>query len=159
VKINSINWRIWAAAATVVAVGGAALASKYLSKPPDPEEIERTRRTRVNRIGRIVEGHIVELVEAAPQPPSEDGNSLLSRRKTRHIAPSQGAGPSGGQRKLVGYSYSISGVSYETAQDVTGLEERTPLNKLAAGQPASVKYDPSNPSNSILVSDDWSGLH
>jgi len=33
------------------------------------------------------------------------------------------------------------------------------VERLAAGQPASVKYDPSNPSNSILVADDWSGLH
>jgi hypothetical protein len=27
-----------------------------------------------------------------------------------------------------------------------------------AGQPASVKYDTSNPSDSIIVADDWSGL-
>ncbi len=156
-KVTELNWRIWAAAATVVAVGGAALASKYLTKVPDPEEIERSRRTRVNRVGRIVEGHIVELVEAAAAPqPTDDGNGLLARRKTRNNpAPAH----ANGLRKLVCYSYSISGVSYETAQDVTGLEERTPLDRLAAGQSASVKYDPSNPSNSILVSDDWSGLH
>jgi hypothetical protein len=61
-------------------------------------------------------------------------------------------------RRLIRYSYSISGVTYETAQDVTGLEERLCLERLAAGQPASVKYDPSNPSNSILVADDWSGI-
>ena len=62
-------------------------------------------------------------------------------------------------RRLVRYSYSIAGVTYETAQDVTGLEERLCLERIASGQPASVKYDPSNPSNSILVADDWSGLH
>jgi hypothetical protein len=155
-RLNELNWRIWAAAATVVAVGGAALASKYLTKVPDPEEIERSRRTRVNRVGRIVEGHIVELVEAASPEPAEDGNGLRARRKTRS---GTALGVANGPRKLVCYSYSISGVSYETAQDVTGLEERTPLDRLAAGQSASVKYDPSNPSNSILVSDDWSGLH
>ena len=32
------------------------------------------------------------------------------------------------------------------------------FERLVAGQPASVKYDPSNPSDSILVADDWSGL-
>jgi hypothetical protein len=64
-----------------------------------------------------------------------------------------------GLRRLVRYSYSIAGVTYETAQDVTGLEERLCLERIASGQPASVKYDPSNPSNSILVADDWSGLH
>jgi hypothetical protein len=60
---------------------------------------------------------------------------------------------------VVCYSYAISGVTYETAQDMTGLEERACLERVVAGQPASVKYDPSNPSNSILVADDWSGLH
>ncbi|HEY4840174.1 MAG TPA: hypothetical protein VIH72_16270, partial [Candidatus Acidoferrales bacterium] len=62
-------------------------------------------------------------------------------------------------RQMICYSYSISGVTYETAQDVTGLEARVMPQKLIAGQPASVKYDPSNPSNSILIGDDWSGLH
>ena len=64
-----------------------------------------------------------------------------------------------GAQKLLYYSYSISGVTYETAQDITGLEARAHLSRVAAGQTASVKYDPSNPSNSILVADDWSGLH
>ena len=61
-------------------------------------------------------------------------------------------------RRLVCYTYLISGVTYETAQDITGLEKRIHLQHLAAGQPASVKYDPSNPTNSILIADDWSGL-
>jgi len=52
----------------------------------------------------------------------------------------------------------ISGVTYETAQDITGLEQHVHFQRLAAGQPASVKYDPSNPTNSILIADDWSGL-
>ena len=65
----------------------------------------------------------------------------------------------GGIPKLLYYSYSISGVTYETAQDITGLEERVHLSRIASGQTASVKYDPSNPSNSILLADDWSGLH
>ncbi len=34
--------------------------------------------------------------------------------------------------------------------------KRLCLERIASGQPASVKYDPSNPSNSILVADDWS---
>jgi hypothetical protein len=72
--------------------------------------------------------------------------------------PSSGVAPNGTQ-KLLYYTYSISGVTYETAQDVTGLEERLHLTRVAAGQTASVKYDPSNPSNSILLADDWSGLH
>jgi hypothetical protein len=63
-----------------------------------------------------------------------------------------------GPRHLVSYSYSISGVTYQTAQDITGLESQVRFERLVAGQPASVKYDPANPSDSILVADDWSGL-
>jgi hypothetical protein len=49
-------------------------------------------------------------------------------------------------------------VTYHTAQDVTGLESQVKFEGLVSGQQASVKYDPSNPSDSILVADDWSGL-
>ena len=72
---------------------------------------------------------------------------------------SKNDGAANPSRQMVCYSYSISGVTYETAQDVTGLEARVESHKLVPGQPASVKYDPSNPSNSIIVADDWSGLH
>ena len=119
--------------------------SQWLRRPDDPEEIEKKRRFHLNQIGRIVEGHITELVEVAAQPGEERG----TRRRPA---------ATNGLRKMVCYNYSISGVSYETAQDVTGLEERAPLARLVAGQPASVKYDPSNPSDSILVADDWSGV-
>jgi hypothetical protein len=62
------------------------------------------------------------------------------------------------RRHLVSYSYAISGVTYHTAQDITGLEGQIRFERLVAGQPASVKYDPANPTDSILVADDWSGL-
>ena len=87
--------------------------------------------------------------EKAPHSPLKSGG-IFSRRSTP--APD-------GTRKLLYYTYAISGVTYETAQDVTGLEERLHLSRVAAGQTASVKFDPSNPSNSILLADDWSGLH
>ena len=78
--------------------------------------------------------------------------ALLARAQPKDFVPAD-------HRKLVCYTYSISGVSYETAQDITGLAQRAGLERLAAGQPASVKYDPVNPSNSILVADDWLGVH
>jgi hypothetical protein len=140
-------------AAIVVAVAVAAL-RQYFRKPEDPEDEERRRRSQLNQVGRIVEGLVVELVES--QGPVVPASSPAK-------SPSGKAAPSGlggsGLRRLVRYSYSIAGVTYETAQDVTGLEERLCLERIASGQPASVKYDPSNPSNSILVADDWSGLH
>ena len=154
-KHLAIDWRIVVgAAALVVAVAVAAL-RQYYRKPEDPEDEERRRRTQLNQVGRIVEGLVVEVVEsqgstALPEPSSP----MFPRRK---VAISTIGGNS--LRRLVRYSYSIAGVTYETAQDVTGLEERLCLERIASGQPASVKYDPSNPSNSILVADDWSGLH
>src|SRR3974390_519586 len=137
-----------------VAVIAAAALSRFLRKPEDAEAFERRRRFQLNQVGRIVEGLVVELVETPASAPAAPESGLFSRRS----AP---AGPASGVqlRRLIRYSYSISGVTYETAQDVTGLEERLCLERLAAGQPASVKYDPSNPSNSILVADDWSGIH
>jgi hypothetical protein len=138
-----------------VAAATAVVLHQVFRKPPDPEDEERRRRSQLNQVGRIVEGLVVELVESqgpAQAPANSDG---ASRRKG--LVPE--AASSGSLRRLVRYSYSIAGVTYETAQDVTGLEERLCLERLAAGQPASVKYDPSNPSNSILVADDWSGIH
>jgi hypothetical protein len=141
----------------VLAAGGAFFL--FRKKPEDSDDNERERRAYLNRIGRIVEGHILEVVDRAggEQPPrtdipkvSEKGAGLLGKRT---IAVRNGA------QKLLYYSYSISGVTYETAQDVTGLEEQAHLKRIAVGQAASVKYDPSNPSNSILLADDWSGIH
>jgi len=141
-------------AAALVVAATAAVLRQLFRKPEDPENEERRRRSQLNQVGRIVEGLVVELIETPASLMMESGSKLFSRRKT--TVPQNGGN---GMRRLVRYSYSISGVTYETAQDVTGLEERLCLERLAAGQPASVKYDPSNPSNSILVADDWSGIH
>jgi hypothetical protein len=136
-----LNWQIWALNAASLAVVGGAFLSKLLGRSPDPDEIERQRRAYLNQIGRIVEGQITDLVEVA-----ED---RARRKSTKEVD---------GRRKLVCYSYSISGVSYETAQDITSLEGRAGMERIITGLPASIKYDPSNPSNSILIADDWSGL-
>jgi len=146
-KNFSWDWRIVAGAAVVGLAGSYALYRRF-HRPPSSEEVERRRRLRINQIGRIVEGQVTQLLEVPAAQPKSRG--LL--RSKNALTPEDG-------RKLVCYSYSISGVTYETAQDVTGLEERVRLNRLAAGQPASVKYNPSNPTDSIVVADDWSGVH
>jgi Protein of unknown function (DUF3592) len=134
--------------------GGSALAIALIvyafARPTvDPEEAERKRRLHLNHIGRIAEGQVVDLAEQPAVPPEERRGLLGSRSR-----PLANPGP----RHLVSYSYSISGVTYHTAQDITGLESQVRFERLMAGQQASVKYDPSNPSDSILVADDWSGL-
>ncbi len=141
-------------AAAIVVAAAVVVLRQIFQKPGNPEDEERRRRSQLNQVGRIVEGLVVELVESQSPAAHESRSAMFSRAK----GTGSGLG-SGGLRRLVRYSYSIAGVTYETAQDVTGLEERLCLERIASGQPASVKYDPSNPSNSILVADDWSGLH
>ena len=138
--------------ATVIgaAVAGLALIAYAFFRPKvDPEDAERKRRLHLNQIGRIAEGQVVELAEhAAESAPAKSG---LFGSKPQPLTANR-------TRYLVSYSYAISGVTYHTAQDITGLESQIRLERLVAGQPASIKYDPSNPVDSILVADDWSGL-
>ena len=126
-------------------------------RPSGDLDLEQERRAYVNRVGRIVEGRVLEVVERTRNSPGDAAPSSNGHR-AGFFSPRRPAASNAGQ-KLLYYSYSISGVSYETAQDVTGMEERLHLARIADGQIASVKYDPSNPSNSILLADDWSGLH
>ncbi len=122
-------------------------------RPRDPAELERRRRARVNQIGRIVEGYVLEILDVPDEVKlTSSARRVFRRRKIAEPAPNGG-------RRLVRYAYSISGVSYEAAQDLTDLEERACLEKVVNGQHVSVKYDPVNPGNSILVADNWSGLH
>jgi hypothetical protein len=139
----------------VLAMGGAAVAAiamivyAFLRPEGDPEDEERKRRLHLNQVGRIAEGQVVDLAEHPPEP--KKPRKKLFGFRTRPLADLR-------PRHLVSYSYSISGVTYHTAQDITGLESQVRLDRLVPGQPASVKYDPSNPVDSILVADDWSGL-
>jgi hypothetical protein len=131
--------------------GGAALAGGgillYLkSRSRDPAEIERQRRNYLNRIGRITDGRILEYVERATVELEGNRNVKRAEPEVRCI------------QRLLCYAYAVAGVRYETAQDVTGLEARMCLRNLVAGQAASVKYDPANPGNSILIADNWSGV-
>jgi hypothetical protein len=131
-------------------------------KPATPSDLEHQRRAYLNRVGRIVEGQVLEIVDRSRTENSVNadiGEKKASRRIGLLSKHRDATHSNGSHQKLLYYTYAISGVTYETAQDITGLEERLHLSRIAAGQTASVKYDPSNPSNSILLADDWSGLH
>jgi len=147
------DWRVLAPAAGAGVVALAAAFMWMRKRPEDPSELERQRRVYLNRVGRIVEGQVLEINEPAhaPEAAQMDASAHNGNGKGNH----RGAEST----QLVYYTYSISGVTYETAQDVTGLEQRLVLEGVVAGQSASVKYDPANPSNSILLAEDWSGLH
>jgi hypothetical protein len=58
---------------------------------------------------------------------------------------------------LVFYSYGVRGVEYTASQDVAALSGKVPPG-LSANGTVSVKYDPRNPANSIVVAEEWSGL-
>jgi hypothetical protein len=145
------------AAAAVLLLAAVALLW-WRRRPRDPEEVERRRREYLSRVGRIVEGEILEIRESPATPPA--GKSLHKADGSPARASNGQGGGNGANsvRSLVCYTYSISGVTYETAQDVTGFEERACLHSVINGQPASVKYDPQSPGNSMLIAEDWSGL-
>lgn len=143
------DWKLLLTMGGAAAAAIAMIAYAFFRPAEDPEEIERKRRLHLNQIGRIAEGQVVELVAHPPDAPKPSRGLFGARsRPVTNLRP----------RQLVSYSYAISGVTYHTAQDITGLESQVRFDRLVAGQPASIKYDPANPTDSILVADDWSGL-
>jgi hypothetical protein len=56
------------------------------------------------------------------------------------------------------YEYQVAGVGYTTSQDVSTLAASLPAERMSMIGPASVKYDPKNPANSIILCEQWSGL-
>ncbi len=154
-RFAGIAWEFWLFGAAGLAAAGSAVLWWWRRRPRDPEEVERRRRAHLSRVGRIVEGQILEITEAPAEPPARVRSSRRGGNGSQLFTPPA----RNGTRSLVFYTYSISGVTYETAQDITGFEQRACLDRLIAGQPASVKYDPSNPGNSMLIAEAWSGLH
>ena len=56
------------------------------------------------------------------------------------------------------YSYSVGGVEYTVGQDAAAIEALLPGDRMRMVGPASVRYDPKNPPNSIVLCEEWSGL-
>jgi hypothetical protein len=93
-----------------------------------PEEVERERRAWISKVGRITDGTVVDI------------NEMDGTRPAQFII----------------YQYDVAGVSYEASQEITYLRQF--VNSCRLGLPTSVKYDPHNPGNSIVVSESWFGL-
>jgi len=143
-KNAAAHWHELALVLAVIVVIAAVAVAWLFGRKKDTREVERERRSYLNRIGRIVDGQVVEIVDRAVEQDSAKRGHAIKLKPANH--------------RMLLYSYSISGVTYEAAQDITGLEEQACLERVVAGQPVGVKYDPANPSNSILIADDWSGL-
>ena len=58
---------------------------------------------------------------------------------------------------LVFYSYSVRGVEYTASQDISRFAS-DPTVDFSGVSAMSVKYDPRNPANSIVLAEAWSGL-
>lgn len=115
-----------------VAVMAAGAAAVMRRGRKTPQELERERRGWLNRNGRITDGTITDVQEV----PSESGEPL----------------------QMLIYQYDIAGVAYEASQDVTYLRQHVDLHSCRLSLPASIKYDPHNPGNSIVIAEGWSGL-
>lgn len=120
----------------LVAAGSAALLGVYAllrRKAKTPDELERERRAWLEGAGRITDGTVIDVQELAA------GNHY-------HAA------------IMLIYQYDVAGVSYECSQDVTYLRHWINLHSCRLGLPTSVRYDPQNPGNSLVVSENWMGL-
>jgi hypothetical protein len=119
----------------MIAGGAAALVAAYFllrQKPKTADELERERRAWLDRIGRITDGTVIDVQELE-----------LDGRKPA---------------TMLIFHYDVAGVSYEASQDVTYLRQLINMHSCRLGLPTSVRYDPQNPGNSIVLSERWMGL-
>jgi hypothetical protein len=102
------------------------------SRRKTPDQRERERRMRISEMGRITDGTVIDVNEM-----QTNGS---------------------GELQLLIYHYDVAGVSYEASQDVSSLRHMVDLHSCRAGLMTSIKYDPGNPGNSIVISENWTGL-
>ena len=101
-------------------------------KRPTADEVERARRQFLVQSGRLVDGMLLDVTQVA----AGDGGTLT----------------------MLIYNYRIGGVDYDCSQDVTGLGGVLDITTVRAGFPCTVRYQPGNPQNSIVVAEGWTGL-
>ena len=130
--LHNLNPWVIGAGLAVLACLAALVFWFYLRKRPTVQELERVRRQFLVQSGRIVDGMLLDVC----QVDAEDGRTLT----------------------MLLFSYRIAGVDYECSQDVTDMREVVDTAQVRAGFPCSVRYQPGNPQNSIVVAELWTGL-
>ena len=115
-------------------VAGLAAAGLWflLRKRPTAEELERARRRFLVQSGRLVDGMLLDICEVE----ATDGRTLT----------------------MLIFSYRIAGVDYECSQDITNMRDVVDSSQVRAGFPCSIRYQPGNPQNSIVVAEEWTGI-
>lgn len=101
-------------------------------RKPTEAEIERARRRFLVQSGRLVDGMLLDICEIEAQ----DGRTLT----------------------MLIFSYRIAGVDYECSQNITEMGEVLDASQIRAGFPCTVRYQPGNAQNSIVVAEEWTGL-
>ena len=130
--LRPINfWEIFSCLVVLAGFGGLAVWFIY-RKRPTPEEVERARREFLVQSGRIVDGMLLDVCEIE----AEDGRTLT----------------------MLLFSYRNGGVNYECSQDITDMPGVVDVSQIRAGFPCSVRHQPGNPQNSIVIAEQWSGL-
>ena len=133
-KMTLLSRNVWEAAAGVSVMAGLTVGAIFYlrRKKPTEEELERARRKLLAQAGRLIDGMLLDVREIT----LEDGRQLT----------------------MLEYSYRSAGVDYECSQDITTLLGVVDSGLMRAGFPCTVRYQPGNPQNSIVVSESWSGL-
>jgi len=128
---NANQWEIAAGLVLLALVGGVAV-WLIMRKRPTAEELERARRLFLVQSGRLVDGMLLDICEVE----AEDGRTLT----------------------MLMFNYRIGGVNYECSQDITDMRTVLDAAQVRAGFPCTVRYQPGNPQNSIVVAEEWTGL-
>jgi len=128
---NNSGWQIVTVVTTVAAVAGLALWLVFRRRP-SADEIERARRRFLVKSGRLVDGMLLDVYDVE----GADGRTLT----------------------FLLFSYRIAGVDYECSQEITAMRDVVEAAEVRAGFPCTVRYQPGNPYNSIVVAEGWTGL-
>ncbi len=127
--MNLLLYSLSFAVAAALSIGGGLLLG---GRRKTPQQREQERRMRLAAFGRIVDGTVTDVQEIG-----DDENAKV---------------------QLLMFDYDVAGVSYNASQDITHLRQFIDLHSCRIGLPASVKYDPHNPGNSIVIAESWTGL-
>ena len=128
---NNNDWQIVGGVTTVAAVAVLAL-WLVLRRRPSAEEVERARRQFLVQSGRLVDGMLLDVYEVE----DAEGRTLT----------------------FLLFNYRIAGVDYECSQEITAMRGVVEAGEVRAGFPCTVRYQPGNPHNSIVVAEGWTGL-
>ena len=132
--MTSLTVNTWEIVAGSVAIAGAGAVALWLilRKRPTAAELEHARRRFLVQSGRLIDGMLLDIFEVA----AEDGRTLT----------------------MLLFSYRVGGVDYECSQDITDMQGVVDAAQVRAGFPCTVRSQPGNPQNSIVVAEEWSGL-